>query len=62
MTFWLTLPVKMDKEGDTRLEFEYDAAGNKLRQLEYIEGKLWKTTDFVANFVFINNALHGILR
>ena len=51
---YLNLPEKIDKEGGTRLEYLYDAAGNKLRQLEYKEGILRKTTDFVANFVFIN--------
>ena len=48
------LPTTLEKEGGTLLEYQYDAAGNKLRQLEYTEGKLVKTTDFVANFVYIN--------
>ena len=40
--------------GYSLIQHLYDAAGNKLRQLEYKEGILRKTTDFVANFVFIN--------
>ncbi len=48
------LPVTLEKEGGTLLEYQYDAVGNKLRQLEYTAGKLVKTTDFVANFVYIN--------
>jgi RHS repeat-associated protein len=51
----LNLPTLIEKTGNYRLEYEYDALGNKLRQLEIRNGKLYKTTDFVANFVYERN-------
>lgn len=51
----LNLPTVIEKTGNYRLEYEYDALGNKLRQLELRNGKLYKTTDFVANFVYERN-------
>lgn len=32
------LPVQIDKQVDTRLEYQYDATGNKLRQTEIYKG------------------------
>jgi RHS repeat-associated protein len=48
------LPVQIDKQVDTRLEYQYDATGNKLRQTEIYKGLVSKTTDFVGNFVYVN--------
>ncbi len=47
------LPVQLDKQIDTRLEYQYDATGNKLRQTEIYKGLVSKTTDFVGNFVYV---------
>jgi RHS repeat-associated protein len=46
------LPVSITKSGNTRIEYMYDAAGNKRAQLYYVNGTLDKTTDFVSNFVY----------
>ena len=32
------LPVQLDKQVDTRIDYLYDAAGNKLRQTEIYKG------------------------
>ena len=50
----LNLPASITKTGGNRLEYIYDARGNKLRQLYYSNGTLTKTTDFVGNFVYEN--------
>ncbi|MBL7903469.1 MAG: hypothetical protein JNL22_00465 [Bacteroidales bacterium] len=51
---YLNQPTQLDKQTDTRLEYQYDAAGNKLRQTEIYKGVIQKTTDFVGNFVYVN--------
>ncbi len=52
----LNLPTSINKSGGLRVEYQYDAAGSKRRQVYYtnIEGNLSKTTDFVGNFVYEN--------
>lgn len=37
-----------------KIDYQYDAAGNKLRQLYTVNGTLNKTTDFVSNFAYEN--------
>lgn len=51
---YLNLPVSITKTDGNRIEYIYDDAGNKLRQLLYLKGSLNKTTDFVGNFVYEN--------
>ena len=51
----LNLPVSIDKTGGNYVQYQYDAAGNKRRQLEYKNGKLLKTTAFIGNFVYEND-------
>ena len=51
---YLNLPISITKNGGNRLEYIYDASGNKLRQLYYKEELLVKTTDFIGNFVYEN--------
>lgn len=52
---YLNLPTSISKTGGTRIEYQYDAQGNKQRQLYFINGSLTKTTDFIGNFVYENN-------
>jgi len=51
---YLNLPTSITKTGGNRVEYIYNAAGNKLRQIYYIDGRLFKTTDFIGNFVYEN--------
>ncbi len=51
----LNQPIFIEKTYGTALEYYYDATGKKLKQIEYHDnGKIFKTTDFIDNFVFIN--------
>jgi hypothetical protein len=50
------LPRKISFSKLDFLEYLYDAAGNKLRQVEYKQSNINKTTDFISNFVIVNNA------
>ena len=52
----LNLPRKISFSKLDFLEYLYDAAGNKLRQVEYKQSNINKTTDFISNFVIVNNA------
>ena len=40
---------------NNRIEYQYDAMGNKKRQLVTEDGKLVKTIDFIGNFVYEND-------
>ncbi len=51
------LPVSVSKTATDRVEYLYDAAGNKLQQKYIVAGNLVKTTDFVGNFVYENGVL-----
>lgn len=52
----LNLPKEIYFSKDNKLDYLYDAIGNKLRQ-DVIEAKIViKRTDFVSNFVIVNNA------
>lgn len=53
----LNLPASIDKTGGNYVQYQYDAAGNKRRQLEYKNGLLFKTTGYVANFVYIKGKI-----
>jgi uncharacterized protein RhaS with RHS repeats len=49
------LPIGADFSNDSKLQYLYDAAGNKLRQ-DVIQSKtLQKRTDFTSKFVLIYN-------
>ncbi|GAP43970.1 protein containing RHS repeat-associated core domain [Lentimicrobium saccharophilum] len=52
----MNLPKEVYFSNDSKLDYYYDATGNKLRQ-DVIEAKiLTKRTDFISNFVIVNNA------
>ena len=52
----MNLPKEVYFSKDSKLDYYYDATGNKLRQ-DVIEAKiLTKRTDFISNFVIVNNA------
>lgn len=55
------LPISINSPCDDRVEYKYDAKGNKLRQLYYNTGRLSKTTDFIGNFVYENGILAWIM-
>jgi len=50
----LTKTIEFSK--DNKLDYLYDATGNKLRQDVIMANTLSKRTDFISNFVIINNA------
>ena len=52
----LNLPKEIYFLKDNKLDYYYDAAGNKLRQNVIHSKNLTKRTDFISNFVMINNA------
>ncbi len=52
----MNLPRKISFSKLDFLEYLYDAAGNKLRQVVYKQSNINKTTDFISNFVIVNNA------
>ena len=51
---YLNLPASIDNIGGDRIEYIYDAAGNKRQQVYLNNGIPVKTTDFVGNFVYEN--------
>ena len=57
----LNLPISVNKTTGNRVEYVYDAAGTKCRQLYYSSGNPTKTTDFVGNFVYENNVPVSVL-
>ena len=52
----LNLPVEVSFSKDNKLEYLYDATGTKLRQDVVVTKNLTKRTDFISNFVIVNNA------
>lgn len=53
----LNLPVEIIKDQNNRIEYLYDALGNKKRQITYsFDGikTIMKTTDFIGNVVYID--------
>ena len=52
----MNLPRKISFSKLDFLEYLYDAAGNKLRQVVYKQSNINNTTDFISNFVIVNNA------
>jgi RHS repeat-associated protein len=52
----LNLPASINKSGGLRVEYQYDAAGTKRKQIYFtnIEGTVSKETDFIGNFVYEN--------
>jgi RHS repeat-associated protein len=52
----LNLPKEIYFGKDDKLDYLYDANGNKLRQDVIVAKILTKRTDFISNFVIINNA------
>ena len=51
----LNLPLTIDLTGNYKIEYKYDALGNKKCQMVSEGGRLFKTTDFIGNFVYENN-------
>ena len=51
----LNLPKTIEFSKDNKLDYLYDATGNKLRQYVIIANTLSKRTDFISNFVMIDN-------
>jgi len=51
---YINLPVSINKTTGNRIEYTYDAAGNKRSQLLYVNGTCVKTTSFYGNFVYEN--------
>lgn len=51
----LNLPLQIIMKDNNRIEYIYDAAGVKKRQIENHNGKIAKTTDLVGNFVYDRN-------
>lgn len=52
----LNLPTEILFLRDSKLDYYYDAADNKLRQDVIYAKNLTKRTDFISNFVMVNNA------
>ena len=52
----LNLPKEIYFLKDNKLDYYYDAAGNKLRHDVIYAKNLIKRTDFISNFVMVNNA------
>ncbi len=48
------LQIRASGGSSMKIDYQYDAAGNKLRQLYTVNGTLNKTTDFVSNFAYEN--------
>ncbi|MDO9256262.1 MAG: RHS repeat-associated core domain-containing protein [Bacteroidales bacterium] len=53
---YLNLPVSINKTSDNRIEYTYDAVGNKRSQVYYVNNSPSKTTTFYTNFVYENYA------
>ncbi|HLN52948.1 MAG TPA: DUF6443 domain-containing protein [Lentimicrobium sp.] len=56
----LNLPVEIIKDQNNRIEYYYDALGNKKRQIMYSFNGIktvMTTTDFIGNFVYIDGVL-----
>ena len=51
----LNLPETIDFGGNSRIQYDYDALGNKGRQITIESGKKVKTIDFIGNFVYEND-------
>ncbi|MBX7125127.1 MAG: hypothetical protein K1X47_05505 [Cyclobacteriaceae bacterium] len=55
----LNLPLQVTKEGSDYLIYTYDALGAKLKQQVF--GSTPKTTDYIGEFIYENNALQYVL-
>jgi len=53
---FLNLPSEVNFTGNNKLSYLYDANGTKLRQDVIMASIFSKRTDFISNFVFVNNA------
>lgn len=53
----LNLPISINRSNENRIEYIYDATGNKRSQIYHTNNTIYKTTDFVANFVYEDNVL-----
>ncbi len=59
---YLNQPISLEsRDDDSRIEYIYDAAGNKRTQRFYFDATLNKTTDFVNSFVYENHSLSYVL-
>lgn len=52
---YCNLPISINK-GENRIEYDYNADGNKLCANYIVDGLLIKTTDFIGNFVYEDGA------
>ncbi|WP_317124962.1 RHS repeat-associated core domain-containing protein, partial [Taibaiella helva] len=54
-------PVAIDLGGGKKIEYSYDAAGNKVQELVIYPGQPTKRTDYIGNFIYRNDTLQYAL-